>query len=409
MKSKSGTTTYNLFTFFSLYIAQSIPMSFFATALPVLMRQGNYSLFAIALLKLIKLPWIVKFLWSPMVDSRTDTVRQYKRWIIGSEIVYAAIIFVVAMLDIKVDFSLIILLIILAFIASATQDIATDAMAARAFERKDSSLLNSIQSMGSFTGSMVGGGFLLLLFHRMGWSKMLPWVAVFVLIALIPLFFNKQIQLRERKNTKKASPKDMLLFFTQKGIWRQIVFLVLFYAGLIGILSSLSPFLVDKGYNIKEIGAMVGIFGVSTGIFFSFVSGIFIRKIGKQKARKIVALLIVIPAVYFIWLISNNKTSYGLILTGVALVWAIYGMASTLINTSAMDIVRDGREGTDFTIQIVLTHLGAMIITLASAKVGDVFGFKGLFIMELVIAAISLIFVLFIRPFTPEVEKEFLK
>ena len=409
MKSKSGTTTYNLFTFFSLYIAQSIPMSFFATALPVLMRQGNYSLFAIALLKLIKLPWIVKFLWSPLVDSRTDTTRQYKRWILGAEIVYAAIIFVVAMLDIQTDFSLIILLILLAFIASATQDIATDAMAARAFERKDSSLLNSIQSMGSFTGSMVGGGFLLLLFHRMGWSKMLPWVAVFVLIALIPLVVNKQIQLRERKNTKKASPKDMLLFFTQKGIWRQIVFLVLFYAGLIGILSSLSPFLVDKGYNIKEIGAMVGIFGVSTGIFFSFVSGIFIRKIGKQKARKIISFLILIPAAYFIWLISNDKTSYGLILTGVALVWSIYGMASTLINTSAMDIVRDGREGTDFTIQIVLTHLGAMIITLVSAKVGDVLGFKGLFIMELVIAAISLIFVLFTRPYTLDVEKEFLK
>jgi MFS family permease len=183
----------------------------------------------------------------------------------------------------------------------------------------------------------------------------------------------------------------------------------LFYAGLIGILSSLSPFLVDKGYNIKEIGAMVGIFGVSTGIFFSFVSGIFIRKIGKQRARKIIAFFILIPAVYFIWLISNEKPSYGLILTGVALVWSIYGMASTLINTSAMDIVRDGREGTDFTIQIVLTHLGAMIITLVSAKVGDVLGFKGLFIMELVIAAISLIFVLFTRPYTLDVEKEFLK
>lgn len=36
--------TGNLFTFFTLYIAQSIPMSFFATALPVLMRQGDYSL-----------------------------------------------------------------------------------------------------------------------------------------------------------------------------------------------------------------------------------------------------------------------------------------------------------------------------------------------------------------------------
>ena len=104
MKQRAST---NLFTFFTLYIAQSIPMSFFATALPVLMRQGDYSLFVIALLKLIKLPWILKCLWSPLVDCRTETVADYKRWIIGAEIVYALLIFVVAMLRIDTHFTLI--------------------------------------------------------------------------------------------------------------------------------------------------------------------------------------------------------------------------------------------------------------------------------------------------------------
>ncbi|MDD2513087.1 MAG: MFS transporter [Proteiniphilum sp.] len=402
MKQRATT---NLFTFFTLYIAQSIPMSFFATALPVLMRQGDYSLFAIALLKLIKLPWILKFLWSPWVDRTTETAADYKRWIIGAEIVYAIIIFVMAMLRIETHFTLIILLILLAFISSATQDIATDAMAARSFERKNSSLLNSIQSMGSFTGSMVGGGFLLLLFHRIGWSRLLPWVAIFVLVALIPLAFNRKITLHKRINRKKATPRDMLLFFTQKQIWRQILFLTLFYAGLIGILSSLSPYLVDRGYRMKEIGAMVGIFGVSTGIFFAFVAGLFIRKRGKLRSRRIISACIILPPAYFLWLSGSQWQSHTLILIGVALVWGIYGMASTLINTSAMAIVRDGREGTDFTLQIVLTHLSAMIISLVSARVGDLTGYSGLFAMELLLAAVSFIFVLFTQPFRPE-EKE---
>ncbi len=55
--------TYNLATFFCLYIAQTIPMSFFSTVIPVMMRQENFSLSAIGLLQLIKLPWILKFLW----------------------------------------------------------------------------------------------------------------------------------------------------------------------------------------------------------------------------------------------------------------------------------------------------------------------------------------------------------
>jgi predicted MFS family arabinose efflux permease len=394
--------TVNLFTFFTLYIAQSIPMSFFSTALPVLMRQGNYSLFAIALLKLIKLPWILKFLWSPLVDSRTESIRDYKRWIFGAEIVYALIIFGVAMLNIETNFTLIFLLILLAFVSSATQDIATDAMAARSFERKNSSLLNSMQSMGSFTGSMVGGGFLLLLFHRIGWSRLLPWLAIFVLVALIPLAMNKKITLQGRHSSRKASPRDMWLFFTQRKIWRQILFLTLFYAGLIGILSSLSPYLVDRGYQMKEIGAMVGIFGVSTGILFAFLAGIFIRKAGKLHSRKIISACILLPSAYFLWLTLSNVHSHVLVLIGIALVWGAYGMASTVINTSAMDIVREGREGTDFTLQIVLTHLSAMIISLVSARVGDLLGYQGLFAMELTLAAISFIFVLLIKPFHDE-------
>jgi len=43
---------------FSLYIAQSIPMSFFSTVIPVIMRQEKYSLESIGLLQLVKLPWI---------------------------------------------------------------------------------------------------------------------------------------------------------------------------------------------------------------------------------------------------------------------------------------------------------------------------------------------------------------
>jgi predicted MFS family arabinose efflux permease len=379
-------------------------MSFFSSALPVLMRQGAYSLLAIALLKLIKIPWLIKFLWSPIVDSRTESLKDYKQWIFGAEVIYAIIIFIVATLSIEADFTLIIILIILAFISSATQDIATDAMAARSFDRKDTSLLNSIQSMGSFTGSMVGGGFLLLLFHKFGWNSLLPWVAIFVLMALIPLFFIKKIKLRERKVKQKAKPKDMLLFFNQKNIWRQVVFLLLYYAGLIGILSNLSPFLVDIGYDIKEIGGIVGIFGVSFGILCAFISGIYIRKIGKSLSRKIISFLIIVPAVYFIWLSSSGSTDLIFILIGVALVWGIYGMSSTLINTSAMDIVRDGREGTDFTLQIVITHLGAMIITIVSASIGDAFGYKGLFLMQLVIALISFLYVLLFKPYSVKYE-----
>ena len=177
--------TYNLATFFCLYIAQTIPMSFFSTVIPVMMRQEDFSLSAIGLLQLIKLPWILKFLWSPMVDRHAVTTGDYKRWIFSSELIYAGLIFAVAFLDFHTDFYTIVALIIISFVASATQDIATDALAVLAFSRKDKSLANSMQSMGSFGGSMIGGGVLLLLFKQIGWNGLLPCVALFVIAALL--------------------------------------------------------------------------------------------------------------------------------------------------------------------------------------------------------------------------------
>ena len=168
MKYQSNTGNYNqtkgkafnLTTFFFLYIAQSIPMSFFSTVIPVMMRQENFSLSAIGLLQLIKLPWILKFLWSPIVDRHTATLGDYRRWIFSSELIYATIIISVALFDFKTDFYTILVLIIISFIASATQDIATDALAVRAFKHQDKSLVNGMQSMGSFGGTLVGSGIL---------------------------------------------------------------------------------------------------------------------------------------------------------------------------------------------------------------------------------------------------------
>ena len=116
-------------TFFSLYIAQAVPMSFFSTALQVLMREQAFSLTTISLLQLIKVPLILKFLWSPLVDRQCMSVKDYKRWIISSEVVYAVLILGAGLLNLETNIQLIIVLVFLSLIASATQDIATDALA----------------------------------------------------------------------------------------------------------------------------------------------------------------------------------------------------------------------------------------------------------------------------------------
>ena len=383
----------DLGTFLSLYIAQSIPMSFFSTVLPVIMRQENFSLASIGLLQLIKLPWIFKFLWSPFVDRNCVTTNHFKRWIFSSELIYAGLIFAVSFLDFKLDFYLILMLIILSFIASATQDIATDALAVLSFNKRDKSLVNSMQSMGSFLGSMLGSGLLLLLFRQFGWNNLLPCLALFVFVALLPLFLNKKLEIQAPETTVRAKKADFIYFFNQKGIWRQVGFLFLFYSGLIGTLAMLKPYMVDQGYDMQEIGLMYGIVGTSVGAIASFAGGFIMRRIGRHASRVFFAAVIFITAVFFTLITFLNPSST-VLYAGIFLIWGSYGMATIVVYTTAMDCVRPGREGTDFTIQTVVTHLSSMCIAILSGKLADLWGYQGLFCFQATMALTSLIYVL---------------
>ncbi len=393
MKQKEGN---KYFTLLTLYLAQSIPMSFFSTVVPVIMRMENYSLESIGYLQLIKLPWIVKFLWAPLVDKTSQNTKQYRRWILISEIFYAIVIFSIGFLNLETDFTLIIVMMVIAFTASATHDIATDAFAILILKVKERSMGNSMQSAGNFIGTLMGSGVLLVIYHYWGWQYLLFALAAFVLVVLIPVSLyparEKKVLDKSRKN---ISPLEFVWFFKQKRIGGHLVLLFLFYSGLIGILTMVKPYLVDLGYEVKEIGFISGIFGTACGALMTVPAGIFIRKVGLNKAVWVFPTINLAAAVFFVGLTYTSHPLY-LIYIGIGLLWSAYAMSSVFVYTLAMKIVRAGREGTDFTLQIVITHLSSLIIAVMSGKIADAITYRGLFIIEVGIGLLIFILIPFI-------------
>jgi len=384
------------FTLLSLYLAQSIPMSFFSTVVPVIMRMENYSLESIGYLQLIHLPWILKFLWAPMVDRNCSSTKQYRRWILASEIFYGIVIFSIGFLNLETSFSTIILLMVIAFTASATHDIATDAFAILILKERERSLGNSMQSAGTFIGTLMGSGVLLVIYHYWGWQYLLFSLAAFVLIVLVPVsLYPAREKKQPDKSRKKISPLEFIYFFRQKKIGGHLLLLFLFYSGLIGILTMVKPYLVDLGYDVKQIGFISGIFGTACGTLMTIPAGMFIRKAGLNRAVWVFPAINIMVAVFFFGLTFTGHPLY-LIYTGIGLLWTAYAMSSVFVYTLAMKIVRKGREGTDFTIQIVITHLSSLIIAVMSGKVADAIAYRGLFAIEVGIGLLIFILIPFV-------------
>ncbi len=401
--------SFNLGTFFLLYIAQSIPMTFFSTAIQVIMREAEFSYSSIALLQIVKLPWVLKFLWAPIIDRSCVTFNDYKKAIISSELVYAILIIIVGLLDTTDDFYLILCLVFMSLVASATQDIATDSLAILSFKNKDKSRVNSMQSMGSFGGVIIGSGFLLIVLNKYGWNAVLHCLAGFVIIAAIPLLFNRSLHVEKAEVKQRAKLTDFIWFFGQKSIWRQIGFLALYYASTIGLLSILRPYLVDLGYSKSEIGVLFGIIGSSVAFFSSYFSGIFIRRIGIYTARIVIALFSLFTAIYFFGVTSLCAIPSTMLLTaGIIFVWISYGMSTVVVYTTSMNCVREGKEGTDFTIQTVITHFSGLLAALISGRFADLMGLRTMFGFEIFLALASLTYILLIfkKDSAPKLELE---
>ena len=295
---------------------------------------------------------------------------------------------------------------VMAFIGSATQDIATDAFAIITLKKKERGIGNSIQSTGSFIGTLLGSGVLLIIYHYLGWKSLLFSLAAFVIVALIPLYFYKpKIEKENSVAKKEISIKEIIYFFNQKGIGERILILALFYSGIIGILAMLKPFLVDLGYTTKEIGIMVGIFGTGMGCVSAFTSSWIIKRFDIKRSSFFVTILMIATSSYFFTIVNFN-TQIWMILIGIALLWSCYGIASVIVFTTSMNAVRKGREGTDFTLQIVITHISSIVMVILCSKIAGAFSYKSLFAFEMLMGFISLCTIYFIFSYNKQKKRK---
>lgn len=177
----------------SLYTSQFLPSAFFFQALPIFLRQQGASLGVIGLLGLLTLPWMLKFLWAPLVD-RYGSRRwgHYKSWIVVTQCLLALTLLACASVDVVDNARLLFQGVFVVVTLAATQDIATDALAVRLLAPHERGWGNGIQSAGRAMGGILGGGVMLLTLNQLGWQSSVWILAAGVVLALLPLFWYRE-------------------------------------------------------------------------------------------------------------------------------------------------------------------------------------------------------------------------
>ena len=393
----------------SLYTSQFLPSAFFFRALPIFMRQEGASLEVIGLLSLLTLPWMLKFLWAPLVDLYgSKRWGHYKSWIVVTQGLLIVTLLLCASSN-AAEYPILLFgsVLVIATLA-ATQDIATDALAVGLLAPHERGWGNGIQSAGRSVGGILGGGVMLLALNRVGWTTSLWILAGGVLLALLPLLGyqeNPFISPSTAKQTKTvARPHStfvisalslkrylgtLVSFVRRPGAWSWLVFIVVYVTGGSMASTMFSPLLVDVGLSMADIGWMKGIVGSGAAIVGSFLAGGLIQPLGRRRTLVLFGLLqagaialLILPAIG----ITHMVVLY--VVSSVEIF--ARSLTSTALFTVMMDKSRRATAGSDYTLQssayMVGHHVG---IPALSGFIARAVGYTGVFVIGILVCLIS--------------------
>ena len=367
-----------------LYVSQYIPVAFFYQALPVFLRQEGISLKAIGFLPLVSLPWMLKFLWSPLVDHYSFGDRQhYRPWIISCQCLLAITLVVAAFLDSSQNLTAIVISLFIICFLAATQDIATDALAINLLAANERGVGNGVQGAGNYLGAIIGGGGMLILLNRLGWRNSLLTMAMLILLASIPIWLHEE-KTKIPVSKEKPNFKALINFCRRPRIGSWLLILLTYALGTRMAMFMFQPLLVDLGLSLTDIGLLTGIVGFSAAMVGAPIAGWLITPLGRKRSliifgilQSLAIALYILPAMKII----NQPVLY----LACIIVQMTLAMGYTAQLTVMMDKSELATAATDYTLQASFTTFSTIIAGGIAGFLAEAFGYVSLFLIALVI------------------------
>ncbi|HVG23354.1 MAG TPA: MFS transporter [Thermoanaerobaculia bacterium] len=255
-----------------LYFTQGFPFGIYDRTMGIYLRQQHVSLAQIGFVSSVGLAWSLKPLWAPLVD----TFGSYRSWILGS---LAVLCLAIGMFAATPAASTMFwaAAILLAF-ASATQDIAIDALTIRITPDPLIGRINSIRVTAARIAFIAMGGGLATLSDSVGWDGAFLAAAAlaFAVLVIVALFVPHDAGRMERHENLLKALGDWL---RRNGALVFAVVLI-YRLGDSALRPMIAPYWIDRGYSATEVGNVTTTIGMVCVILGAISGGWFVTRFG---------------------------------------------------------------------------------------------------------------------------------
>ncbi len=405
----------------TVYFAEGLPNALVATVSVMLYNDLGVSNRTTAFLtSLLYLPWVLKPLWSPVVD----VLKTRRGWIWIMQLLLAAGLLCVA-LAIPVPHGLpwtIVFFILLAF-SSATHDIAADGFYLLAPTEREQAFFVGWRGIFFNAGKIAAQGGLVFIVGRLAQRSghpALAWSAGFALAAGIFAglgIYHRCILPRPVADQPKIRPagencfggflETFATFFQKPGIVAMLLFVLLYRLGeaqllkIIPIFLHAPPAAGGLGLSLEKISVIYGTVGVVAFMLGALLGGWAVSRRGLKFWLWPMLLAIHLPDAVFLWLAAAQPENLPAIGAGVAVEQFGYGFGFTAFMLYLIRLARGPHATAHYALGTGFMALGLMLPGMWSGWLQERLGYK-LFFLWVILATIPSFLVATKIPLEPE-------
>lgn len=263
--------------------SSGLPLLLTGSVLQAWMTKEGVDLGTIGLFALVGLPYTLKFLWAPVTDRYCLPLLGRRRgWLLLAQGLLIAAILGLASTNPGQSTLTVAVAAWLVTFFSASQDIVIDAYRREALADNELGLGASLYVNGYRMGMLLASGGGLILADFMPFSVVYQVMALFMAVGLMTTVFAPEPVAASGAPTtlRDAVIEPFVDYFHRKDAWLILLFILLYKVGDTMASHMATPFYLDIGFQMIEIGAVAKVFGFWAIIVGGTLGGVLIVRIG---------------------------------------------------------------------------------------------------------------------------------
>jgi MFS transporter, PAT family, beta-lactamase induction signal transducer AmpG len=390
-----------------LGFSSGMPLYVLISLVPAWLRSNQVNLATIGLFALVGLPYTWKFLWSPLMDRyKLPFLGRRRGWALLVQVALLLSIGVLGQFDPSTSIQAIVAIVFIVALFGASQDVVVDAYRRELLADDELGTGTSIFVNAYRLSGLVPGSLALILADYQPWTVVFWVTGAFMLVGIVTTLTIKEVSddALAPHTLRSAVIDPFVEFFSRDGVVHGLAILAFLFLYKLGdnmATALATPFYIDMGYSLSEIGSIAKVAGLWASIAGGILGGIIMLKISINRALWLFGFVQLITIVPFIWLSQAGHTLTGLFLA-VSAEYLGVGLGAIALTAFMARKTSKAFTATQFAL---FTSFIAIPRTVANASTGFIVEAVGwtLFFVICVLAAIpGMLLLLKVAPWTEE-------